>query len=151
MNKPSAILSLLAAFVSLSQAGDAILPYNAFGPQVIAHKLIGMEWWQWDPHGDSNPSSKYPIKIVVYWDQTLEATKKFYPVDRKRKKDYRYVTYKDAVKHMEKAVKDLEKNQLDAGKVRRGLKTLKTIKTKTESGRRRVLTSAPHTTGHTGP
>lgn len=81
------------------RAGEAILPYSAFGPQAAAYELVGMEWWQWDPHGDSRPRD-YPIKIVVFWDQTRDDTAKRHPVDRDNLQDFRYVEYSKAVTHM---------------------------------------------------
>jgi hypothetical protein len=72
MNIASPIIAL-GLLISASDAADHVVPYEAFGPQAIAYKLIGMEWWQWDNHGDSRPR-KYPIKVVIYWGQSLEVS-----------------------------------------------------------------------------
>jgi len=89
-------------------ATDIVRPYRAFGPQVLAHELIGMAWWQWQPHGDSkNPSREYPIQVVVYWNQTLEQIKVKYPVDEVEQRDYRYVEYSAAVSYLKKTIKKI--------------------------------------------
>ena len=104
-------------------AGEVILPYPAFGPQAAACKLIGMEWWQWDSHGDSRPRD-YPIKVVVFWDQTLEETAKRHPVDQAKLRDFRYVEYSKAIVHMRKVIKDLKAAEWDAAPIERALMTL---------------------------
>ena len=43
-----------------------VFDYEDFGPQAMAYQTFGMQWWQWDSHGDSNPNTKYDIKIIVY-------------------------------------------------------------------------------------
>jgi hypothetical protein len=123
------INSLLIAFafifhVQVAAAGEMILPYSAFGPQVVAYELIGKEWWQWDAHGDSRPR-EYPIKVVVYWDQTREQTAKRYPVNKSKLQDYRYVEYSKAVAHMQKVIKELKAMELDTSTIQRSLNDLK--------------------------
>ncbi len=119
---------ITAAFLLLglqaTRAGEVILPYSAFGPQAAAYKVIGMEWWQWDSHGDSRPRD-YPIKIVVFWDQTREDTAKRHPVDRGKLQDFRYVEYSKAITHMERTIKELKDSELDASAIERGLVQLK--------------------------
>ena len=109
---------------SSSWAGEVILPYSAFGPQVAAHKLIGMKWWQWNTHGDSKPRD-YPIKVVVFWDQTLEVTAKNYPVERAKEKDFRYVEYSKALAHMEAMIEEFKEAKIDATPIENGLARLK--------------------------
>lgn len=58
-------LLIILGLSSLSNAGEKILPYAAFGPQVAAHELIGMEWWQWQAVG-GDEDREYPIQVVVY-------------------------------------------------------------------------------------
>ena len=101
------------------------MKYRDFGPQVIANEAIGMEWWQWEAHGDSDAKKSYPIKVVVYWDQTLASTKKKYPVDKANLRDYRYVSYDSAVKHMESAIKKLSESGLSVKLIQRSLKSLR--------------------------
>ena len=50
--------------------------YEDFGPQALSWEHIGKEWWQWQSHGDSNPNTKYDVKVVVYRDISLEEIKK---------------------------------------------------------------------------
>jgi hypothetical protein len=116
-----------------ARAGEAILPYSAFGPQAAAYELIGMEWWQWDSHGDSRPR-EHPIKVVVFWDQTREDTAKRHPVDRGKLHDFRYVEYSKAVTHMEKTIKEFKVAALDSSPIERGLAQLKKQKAEQVSG-----------------
>ena len=119
--------SILVLSASHGRANEVILPYSAFGPQVAAYELIGMEWWQWDSHGDED-DHEYPIKVVVYWDQTREETAKRHPVDQANLQDYRYVEYSKAVKHLEATIKDFAEAKLDATTMERALTKLKTQK-----------------------
>jgi len=80
-----------------------VLEYKDFGPPVIANNLIGMDWWQWQRHGDSRPST-YDIKVVVYKNTSLEYVKKNYPVVPKEEKDYRYVQYSEAIKYLDEHI-----------------------------------------------
>ena len=91
-----------------SSADEIVVPYKAFGPQVLAHELIGMQWWQWDSHGDSRPR-EYPIQVVVYWEQTLKQTKQKYPTVREKEKDFRYVERREAIVYLKSTLKELEK------------------------------------------
>ena len=122
--KNTIIALLFVLMMSTVRAGEVILPYSAFGPQVVAHELIGMEWWQWDSHGDSRPR-EYPIKVVVFWDQTLEETAKNHPVDQAKLRDFRYVAYSKAVDHMKKTIKEFKEAELDATPIERALTQLK--------------------------
>ncbi len=67
-----------------------------------------MDWWQWNPHGDSEPGAADSIQVVVYWDQTLGETMKRYPVIPAKRQDFRYVDYLTAASFMEEAVKELK-------------------------------------------
>ena len=77
-----------------------VLDYSDFGPQASAYELLGMEWWQWQSHGGSRPK-KYNIKVVVYKDVSLDEVIQRYPVLERELKDYRYVSYGDAIKYLE--------------------------------------------------
>ena len=98
---------------AVEQAADLVLPYGAFGPQSLSHELIGWSWWQWQPCGGDDPSREYPIKVVVYWNQTLEQIKKKYPVDEPKEQDYRYVEFSIAVSYLEKSIKDIKDMKLE--------------------------------------
>ncbi len=117
----AAVFLILGPYAA--HAGEIILPYSAFGPQVLAHKLIGMEWWQWDSHGDSRPR-EYPIKVVVFWDQTLADTAKKYPVDRGKLKDFRYVEYSKAAAYFARTIKTFKEAKLDASPLELGMAKL---------------------------
>lgn len=49
-----------------------VLNYEDFGPQVIAYKLIGYEFYQWNHNGSSDPKEKDVIFVVVYRDIPLK-------------------------------------------------------------------------------
>jgi hypothetical protein len=127
------LLSALILVLSTAhvRAGEEILPYSAFGPQVAAYQLIGMQWWQWDSHGDGR-DGEYPIKVVVFWDQSREQTAKRHPVDQTRLQDFRYVEYSKAVEHLEATIKGFAEAKLDASAMERALAKLK--KRKAEQG-----------------
>jgi hypothetical protein len=80
-----------------------VFNYVDFGPQVIASEVIGMEWWQWQSHGESRPT-QYDIKVVVYRDIALNHVKKEYPVVSDGKKDYRYIEYDEALIYLNKKI-----------------------------------------------
>lgn len=119
---------LAACFLTLGasniRASEAILPYSAFGPQVAAYKLIGMEWWQWDSHGDCEPRD-YPIKVVVFWGQTRDETAKRHPVDQVKLLDFRYVEYSKAVEYLESTIKEFKEAKSDATPLERTLTQLR--------------------------
>jgi len=83
-----------------------------------------MGWWQWNSCGDSDDRD-YPIKVVVYWNQTQEETAKRHPVDKAKLRDFRYVTYSKAVHHMERIIKEFKESELDATPIERALSQLK--------------------------
>lgn len=120
------ILSAITFALSVAQmrAAEEILPYSAFGPQVAAYELIGMEWWQWDLHGGEDDRN-YPIKVVVFWDQTREETAKRNPVDESKLQDFRYVEYTKAVEHLKRTIKGFKTDKLDASEMERALAQLK--------------------------
>ena len=104
---------IVASFLAItglghSVADEIVVPYESFGPQVLAHELIGMAWWQWDSHGDSRPK-KYPIQVVVYWGQALEQTEQRYPSQREKEKDFRYVERGEAIEYLVSTLKELKK------------------------------------------
>ena len=82
-----------------------VLDYNDFGPQAAAYELLGMEWWQWQSHGESRPQA-YNIKVVVYKDVTLDSVKQKYPVVQEQLKDYRYVSYNDAIQYLDDIIQE---------------------------------------------
>jgi hypothetical protein len=85
-----------------------VLPYSNFGPQVLAHELVGYEWYQWNSHGASDPHTKYDVKVIVYKNIPLKEVQKLYPVNKDKKKDYRYVEYNDALKYFNRHIKEFE-------------------------------------------
>ena len=98
------LAAMLVISCSNSDKQILILSYDDFGPQSMAWETIGMQWWQWDNHGDSNPNTKYGIKIAIYRDIPLQEVKERFPVVKESKKDYRYIEYKTALKFLEKNI-----------------------------------------------
>jgi hypothetical protein len=94
------ILSLLIACTAPAKPHVSLLNYSDFGPQVIASEVVGMEWWQWQPHGDPRPRP-YPIKVAVFRDMSLDDVKKQFPVDEARELDYRYLQYETAMRYLD--------------------------------------------------
>jgi hypothetical protein len=123
MNRILVALILVLAAKPL-RAAEVVLPYSAFGPQAAAYELIGMEWWQWNSQGDDDDRD-YPIKVVVYWDQTKEETAKRHPVDQSKDQDFRYVEYSKAVEHLERTIKDFQEAKQDSTTMERALAELK--------------------------
>lgn len=102
-------LMFLSALVSCASAAlktDAhVFAYEDFGPQVIANELIGMEWWQWEPHGDSRPR-KYDVKVVVYRGISLAKIQTRYPIVAAANQDFRYVSYDDALRYLDQKIEE---------------------------------------------
>ena len=93
-----------------SQSGSApmlLLDYEDFGPQVMAHELIGFQWYQWDAHGSEDPGVHYDIRVVVHEKGQLEQARKRYPVV-KGKTDYRYVDAEFAIAYLDRMIADCE-------------------------------------------
>jgi predicted house-cleaning noncanonical NTP pyrophosphatase (MazG superfamily) len=86
-------------------SNSVLLDYDDFGPQVMAHDLIGMKWWQWDSHGDPTPT-ECDIKVVVYRNVDISEISEEYPVNEGKKLDYRYLKYEDAVPFLEEKIEE---------------------------------------------
>ena len=128
--KKAITLSLIVFLLSpiLSRAGSAIFHYDDFGPQVAVYELIGFQWWQWESHGDPNPSSKPDIRVIVYWDEALDDIKIQYPVDQRKQLDYRYLEYDKAIKHLENLIQEFENSGMKADDLRATLDKLKKVR-----------------------
>ncbi len=83
-----------------------VLNYESFGPQVMAHELLGFQWWQWNAHGDSDPKTTYDIRVVVYKDISLDTVKDNYPVDEDKKLDFRYISYHQSILYLDSIIKE---------------------------------------------
>jgi hypothetical protein len=99
------VILLCVACASMARQHVAVFNYSDFGPQVIASEVVGMEWWQWQAHGDSRPRS-YDIKIVVYRDIPLDEVRKQHPVDETGERDYRYLNYETALTYLNEKIND---------------------------------------------
>lgn len=83
------------------------LPYAAFGPQGAAHEVIGFEWYQWQSHGDSRPSGRDDVRVVVYDGLSLNRVQREYPVFEGKRQDYRYLSLRQALKYIDGLTNDL--------------------------------------------
>ena len=128
--KKAITLSLIVFLLSpiLSRAGSAIFHYDDFGPQVAVYELIGFQWWQWESHGDPNPSSKPDIRVIIYWDEALDDIKIQYPVDQRKQLDYRYLEYDKAIKHLKNLIQEFENSGMKTDDLRATLDKLKKVR-----------------------
>lgn len=101
----AALFCLTACASTQANSSITVLNYDDFGPQVIAHELIGMDWWQWQSHGDSRPR-KYDIKVIVYRNVSLDTIKEKYPVIPEKQQDYRYLEYNKAIEYLDKHIEE---------------------------------------------
>lgn len=90
---------------SKTSKNTLVLPYQKFGPQVVAYPLIGFEYYQWNSHGSSDPKQVDVINVVIYKDIDLELIKEQYPVI-KDKSDYRYVEFSEAIKFIDNKINE---------------------------------------------
>jgi hypothetical protein len=110
------ILFLILATLLTYGCNKSVKPYRVFdyedfGPQAMAWGKIGMQWWQWDNHGDRDPKTKYDIKVVVYADMSLDEIKQIFPINKDRKRDFRYIEYDDSIKYLDRNIRDMEKDR----------------------------------------
>jgi len=104
-----AVVAVLIAVVGLVGCGHksattVVLDYHDFGPQAAAYEVIGMGWWQWDPHGEPEPDHPYDIKVVVFRDISMEQVQELFPVLQEKAQDYRYLSYADAISYLSEAI-----------------------------------------------
>ena len=106
-NAMKLLLCLAVATIASSCASTktcekyVILDYEDFGPQAMAHSLIGMQWWQWQDHGSPNAGTLYDIKVIVHPDSLTKDVKKDFPIAPIQHLDYRYVTFKNAQSYLD--------------------------------------------------
>lgn len=86
-----------------ANAKTLVMSYRDFGPQVIAHEIIGNDWWQWQTHGDSRPR-EYNIKVVVFENINLSSVANQYPVAPESAEDYRYLEYSRAMEYLQQHI-----------------------------------------------
>ncbi|MEJ2691757.1 MAG: hypothetical protein P8166_01585 [Candidatus Thiodiazotropha sp.] len=99
------MLFTLGACSAQTAPKTLVLQYEDFGPPSAASELIGMDWWQWQEHGDSRPRH-YDIKVVVYRDVGLRTVQQLFPTEPAREVDYRYVSYSDAVRYLDRMTEE---------------------------------------------
>jgi hypothetical protein len=97
------MLLLLTACDAQVTDRTLVLQYDDFGPPSAAYELIGMDWWQWQEHGEARPK-RYDIKVVVYRDLGLQQVRQAFPSNPSRELDYRYVDFGDAMPYLERMI-----------------------------------------------
>ncbi len=104
-----------------------VLPYSAFGPPTMSGTLIGVEWFQWLPHGESRPR-EYDINVIIYREIPLKDVKNLYPISQKKSVDYRYISYSDAVSYFDHNITEvirMKKEGYPMGSLSEELKSVK--------------------------
>jgi len=76
--------------------------HREFAPSALTWEIVGDPWYRWNNHGDSDPTKFDDIRVVVYRNSSLEEVKQTYPVDEKKKMDYRYLDYDTAINFLSK-------------------------------------------------
>ena len=111
MNLKTIIMIICSFFIlccNNSPKKYEVFNYEDFGPQSMSYERLGMQWWQWDNHGSSDPNYKYDIKVVVYRDMPLSQIKSLFPVETSSKKDFRYFEYNDSIEYLNEKIKELD-------------------------------------------
>lgn len=99
------LLFSLGACSAQTTSKTLVLQYNDFGPPSAANELIGMDWWQWQDHGDSRPR-RYNIKVVVYRDVDLQKVRQLFPTEPASEIDYRYASFTDAIHYLDRMIEE---------------------------------------------
>ncbi len=100
------LLAACAATPEHAAKDTLLLDYEDFGPQAMAHELLGMQWWQWENSGSPNPNDRYAIKVVAYKDLTRAEVERRFPVVLDKLQDYRYVPYEEAMRYLDRHIAD---------------------------------------------
>ena len=80
------------------------LNYAAFGPQAMAHEVIGYQWWQWQSSGGETLAEDYDIKVIIYRDSTVQELTKRFPLIKAKRMDPRYLKYEHAIAYLDKHI-----------------------------------------------
>lgn len=105
-----------------------VLPYSSFGPSTMSGSLLGVEWFQWLPHGESRPK-KYDVNVIIYHEISLTDVKSIYPTSQKKRVDYRYISYSDAISYFNRSIIDvinMEQEGYPLGNLSQELTSVKT-------------------------
>lgn len=82
-------------------AKTTVMHYDDFGPHAAVYEWLGDDWWQWQDEGDPDPNKPYNIQVVVYRDCSLDEVRRKYPTIPEQLKDYRYISYEEALQHLD--------------------------------------------------
>jgi hypothetical protein len=104
------MLFILCGCATQTTPKTLVLQYEDFGPPSAAYEYIGMDWWQWQSHGDSRPRH-YDIKVLVYRDVDLHEVAQRFPTEPDREIDYRYISFADAISYLDRMI---EENTIDS-------------------------------------
>ncbi|MBX3188577.1 MAG: hypothetical protein KF819_16290 [Labilithrix sp.] len=113
-----------------------VLPYEAFGPSAMASRVLGPEWWSWEPGGSFAVTDSFDVRIVVYAGRSASDVRARYPTVRGAS-DYRYVAKDDAIAYLDEQIASLareapaDEDDFDFGPLKRRLEeTRHAIRTK---------------------
>ncbi len=120
--KVARLFFLLVLFPQTVLSEVLVLNYSDFGPQVAAYRLLGPEWWQWQPHGDPDPKKQYDINVVVFHGELEEEIKERFSVAPLDEIDYRWITLDQALQYLNK---EISENVL-------GITTVRLVETRTK-------------------
>ena len=99
-------LVLLTAAAPSRRGPDAVvLDYADFGPQVMAHELLGMELYQWESESP-DPHATFDIRVVVHNGLSPKSLAARYPVV-KGKRDHRYLLRAKALAYLDARLLEL--------------------------------------------
>ena len=77
-----------------------VFEYADFGPRAMAYSLLGSKNLQWEPEVPIL-IGQGKVYVVVYRGIPIERVQEYYPQDRSRNLDYRYVQYGEALNYLD--------------------------------------------------
>lgn len=102
----SSIVTDVQRKTSQTNVNSLLFDYLDFGPPSMSFNLLGQSWWSWESSGGSDPNQAYPVMVVVYSNISLEQIKLIYPINPKKKKDYRYISIEQAIQYLNKNIQE---------------------------------------------
>lgn len=84
-----------------------VLPYDAFGPQAMAHTLVGFAWWSWEGGGSYGPGDTFDVRVVVHRDGERAAAEQRWPTVPALEQDRRLVSRSEALGWLDERIAEL--------------------------------------------
>lgn len=95
-----ALCVLCGGCASRIAKSTAVFEYADFGPQAMAYPILGPKNLQWEPEVPIM-IGQGKVYVVVYRGIPVETVAKYYPQDRSRNRDYRYLQYGEALNYLD--------------------------------------------------